>query len=141
VQVAQIVQPGVGQRPFWSSDRFVVGGDQLAHQRGHGVGVKRFAPLGGEDQAADVSPGRTCGLPFRCLTATVLPQDGDSFTVDADHAGPAALGGFFHALAAHYGGGAAERDLSGVQVDRLPAEVEQLTAASASVGSEPVEGI
>ncbi len=71
----------------------------------------------------------------------MLPQDGDSFTVDADHAGPAALGGSFHALAAHYGGGAAERDLSGVQVDCLPAEVEQLAAASASVGSEPVEGI
>src|ERR1039457_6449126 len=32
--------------------RLVVSVDQLAHKRGHGVGVERFTPPGGEDQAA-----------------------------------------------------------------------------------------
>ena len=55
----------------------------------------------GEDQAAAVVPGRCGGEAFCCLLAVVLAQDGDGFAVDADGAGPAALGGAFDALAAH----------------------------------------
>ena len=51
------------------------------------------------------------------------------------------LVGSFHALAADDGGGTAERDLGGVQVDGVPAQVEQLAAAGAGVGGEPVEGV
>ena len=57
VQVAQVVEPCVGEWPGWGSGRFVVSVDQLGHERGHGVGVERFAPSAGEDQAAGVVPG------------------------------------------------------------------------------------
>ena len=78
--------------------------DQLGHERGHGVGVVRFAPPAGEDQAAVVVPGRPGGEPFFGLLAAMLPQDGHSPTVEADRAGPAAFGGAFNALAAHHSG-------------------------------------
>ena len=112
-----------------------------SHQRGHGVRVERLAPFGSEDQPAAVGPDRTCCLSFFCLTAAVTPQDAHGFAVDADHMRPAALGSPFHALAAHHGGGVAECDLGSIQVDRLPAEVEQLAAPSAGVGGQPVEGV
>ena len=97
--------------------------------------------FGGEDQAVILSPGRACGVPFFGLAAKVFTQDDHGVAVDADHPGPATLGGPFHPLAADDGGGTAERDLGGVQVDGVPAQVEQLAPAGAGVGGEPVEGV
>ena len=49
VQVAQIVQSGVGEWRGRGSDRPVVCADQLGHKRADRVGVERFAPPVGED--------------------------------------------------------------------------------------------
>jgi hypothetical protein len=103
VQVTQIVQPGMWQRPGRGSDRPVVSVDQLGHQRGHGVGVERLTPRAGEERAAAVVPGQPSGEAFYRLLAMVLAQDGHGFAVDADGAGPAALGGAFDTLAAYDG--------------------------------------
>jgi hypothetical protein len=135
------MQAGVRKYLLRDCGRLVAGVDQLAHQPGHGVGIERLAPFGGEDQAVMVNPGQICRLSFFLLAATVLLQDGNGFSIDADHARAAALGSALHSFTPHHGGGAAERNLSGIQIDGLPAEVEQLAATSAGVGSEPVEGV
>lgn len=57
MQVAQIVKPGVRQGLSGRDDRLVVAVDQLGHQRGDGIGVKRLAPFGDEDQTIIVCPG------------------------------------------------------------------------------------
>jgi hypothetical protein len=67
-------------------------------------------------------------------------EDRYGVAVDADRAGPAALGGAFNPLAAHNGGGAAEGDLGRVQFHGGPAEVQQLAAPWSGVGGEAVEG-
>jgi len=97
--------------------------DQLGHERADRVGVERFAPPVGEDQAAVVVPGRPSGEAFCCLLAAVIAQDGDGFAVDADGAGPAALGGTFDALAAYDGCRAAEGDLGRVEIYGVPSQV------------------
>src|SRR5213078_958664 len=83
----------------WGSGRTVVSVDQLGHERADSVGVERFAPPVGEDQAAAVVPGRPGGKPFFGLLATVLAQYGNGFAVNADCAGTAALGRAFDTLA------------------------------------------
>ena len=123
VQVAQLVQPGVGEWCGRGSGRPVVCADQLGHERADRVGVERFAPPVGEDQAAVVVPGRPSGEAFCCLLAAVIAQDGDGFAVDADGAGPAALGGTFDALAAYDGCRAAEGDLGRVEIYGVPSQV------------------
>jgi hypothetical protein len=49
VQVTEIVKPGMRQWLSRQSDRLVVAIDQLGHQRGNSVGIKRLAPFGDED--------------------------------------------------------------------------------------------
>jgi hypothetical protein len=44
VQVAQIMEPGVGQRLGRGSDRLVVPVDQLGHECGHSIRIERFTP-------------------------------------------------------------------------------------------------
>ena len=44
MQVAQIMQPGMGERRGWGSGRPVVCADQLGHERADRIGVERFAP-------------------------------------------------------------------------------------------------
>src|SRR5262249_24198928 len=41
----------------WAEVRPVVAIEQFGHQGGHGVGVERLSPSGGEDQAAGIGPG------------------------------------------------------------------------------------
>jgi hypothetical protein len=103
VQMAQIVQAGVRECLGRGSDRLVVFVDQYVHQRGHGVGVKRLTPSAGENQAIAVGPRRSSGQPLFGLLAVVFSQYGDSFAVDADDPGLAALGGSFNSLAVYHG--------------------------------------
>ena len=74
------------------------------------------------------------------MLAAVVFEDCHGVAVEADRAGPAALGSAFDALAAHDGSGAAEGDLGRVEVNGLPAELEQFAAPSAGVGGQAVEG-
>jgi hypothetical protein len=115
--------------------------DQLVHERGHGIGVKRLGPLGGEDQAVVIGPSRASRLPFLCLAAAVVPKDGYGVLVEADDTRPTTFGGALNVLAAHDGARSAEGNLGGVEIHRGPAEVQEFATAGASVGSEPVEGI
>src|SRR5690242_5247290 len=64
-----------------------------------------------EDKPAIVAPRRSGGEPFFGLLAAVVAEDRHGVAVEADRAGPAALGGALDALAADDGGGAAEGDL------------------------------
>ena len=57
VQVAKIVQPGVGERPGRWRVCVVMAVDQVGHERSHGVGVERLSPSIGKDQAPGVGPG------------------------------------------------------------------------------------
>jgi hypothetical protein len=77
--------------------------DQLAHQRGHGVGIERFASPAGEDQAAVAIPGSSSGQPFLILLTLMLAQYSDGFTVNADDPRAATFGGALDALATHHG--------------------------------------
>jgi hypothetical protein len=115
--------------------------DQLAHERRHGVGIQRLTPPAGEDQTAAISPGRCRSQPFFALMTLVLTQDNDSLAVDADDSGPAAFGCSLDSLALHHGGRSGEGDLSRVEIDRSPAEVEQLAAPGAGIGRKTVEGV
>ena len=90
----QVVQPGVRQRCLGRGVRLVVRGDELGHQRGHGVGVDGLAPAGREHVAVpDAAPGVARVELVGGLVGLVLSQDGDGLVVDGDDAGPAALGG------------------------------------------------
>ena len=53
VEMAQVMKPGVGQRVPGPGTvvRLVVRGDELGHQRGHGVGIDGLAPTGREHVA------------------------------------------------------------------------------------------
>jgi hypothetical protein len=56
--------------------------------------------------------------------------------VDADGAGPAVLGRSLNALARDDGSRAGDADLAVIQVDMVPAEVEQFAAPGAGVRGE-----
>lgn len=71
----------------------------------------------------------------------MLPQDGNGLAVDADDPGPAALGHSFCALAADDCGRSAKGDLSRLDVNGIPAQVEQLAATSSRVSGEAVVGV
>jgi hypothetical protein len=73
-------------------------------------GYSGFTPPADEDQTTGVVPGRPGGEPFFGLLAAVLPEDRHGVVLEADRAGPAALGGAFNPSAAHHGGRAAEGD-------------------------------
>ena len=75
--------------------------DQLAHERGHGIGIERFAPPAGEDQATVVIPGSSSGQPFLILLTLMLAQYSDGFAVNTDDPRPATFGGALDALATH----------------------------------------
>jgi hypothetical protein len=90
--------------------------DQLSHERTYRVGVERFSPPAGEDNAATVIPGRPDRLTFFDLLAVMFAKHGHGFAVDADGPGPSAFGGSFDTLAAYDSSGSAEGHLSGVEV-------------------------
>jgi hypothetical protein len=140
MQVTQVMQTGMRQR-LSRRHRFVVRGNQLVHERGHGVRVERLAPFGGEDQAVTVAPGGASSLAFVGLTEMVLAEDRHGFLVNADDARPAALGGSLDTPTADNGGRSAEGDLGGVEVNRGPPEAEEFAATGAGIGGEPVEGV
>jgi hypothetical protein len=112
--MAQIMQPHMGQWPSRGSDWLVVHADQLAHERAHGVGIERFTPPVGEDQAAAVIPGRSGNPAFFGLLAAMLAQHGHGFAVDANGPGPAAAPQRVRPRRAAQA--AARRDVRGVQV-------------------------
>ena len=93
MQVPQVVQAGMRQCQRDCRDRRVMSGDELVHERRHGVWVKRLAPLSSEDKAVVIGPGRASRLPFLCLAAAVIAENRNGVPVNADHAGPAAIGG------------------------------------------------
>ena len=76
-----------------------------------------------KDQAARVVPRGSGREPFFGLLASVLAEDRYGVAVEADRAGPAALGGAFHPLAAYDRGRAAEGDLGRVEIHGFPPEV------------------
>jgi len=68
VQMAQIMESSVRQRLGPGSDRLVVLVDQLGDERGHGVGVERFAPparIAAPSGASEPSL-RAVAVPSRC---------------------------------------------------------------------------
>jgi len=62
----------------------------------------------------------------------MVPEDLHSLSVDADGTRPAALGRSLDALSGNDGGRAGDADLSEVEVDVAPAEIEQLAATTST---------
>jgi hypothetical protein len=116
VQMTQIMQSGRWQRLGWTNDGVVGCADQLAHKSAHGVGVERFSPSGGEDQAAVVVPGGSGRLALFGLLPVMFAERGHRVAVYADGPRPAALGCSLDALSAYYRGRAAESDFCGLKV-------------------------
>jgi hypothetical protein len=107
------------------------------------------AEPGGDDMHGDASqqqgrgvdvPLWTYSQPLLGLPLAVISKYLHGFGVDADGAGPAALGRSLDALPPDDGGRARDADLAQVQVDVPPAEVEQFAATGAGVCGEAVEG-
>ena len=94
----------------------------------------------GEHLVVGAAPLGTYSQPLLGLALAVISKYLHGFGVDADGAGPAAVGGSLDALARDDGSRTGDADLGEVQVDVPPAEVEQLALASAGVGDEAVEG-
>ena len=125
----------------WPFLGLIVGADELGHQRGHGVGVDRFAPAGREHVAVlDAAPGVARLELVGGLVGLVLAEDGDGLVVNRHDAGPAALGRAVDALARDHGGRPGDGDPLCLQVDIRPAEVEQLAPAGSGVGGDVEEG-
>jgi len=61
----------------------------------------------------------------------MLTDHSHGFAVNTDGAGPAAFGGAFDTLAAHDGGRPAKGYLGGVEIQGVPAKVEQFAASCA----------
>ena len=114
--------------------------DELGHQRRRRVRVDRLAPGGREHVVVGAAPLGTYFQPFPCLALAVISEYLHGVGIDADGAGPAALGRSLNALARDDGSRAGNADLAVIQVDVVPAEVEQFTAPGAGVRGEAVEG-
>lgn len=102
--------------------------------------MDRLAPGGGEHVVVGAAPFGTYSQPLLGLALAVISKYLHGFGVDADGAGPAALGRSLDALPPDDGGRARDADLAQVQVDVPPAEVEQFAATGAGVCGEAVEG-
>ena len=102
--------------------------------------MDRLAPGGGEHVVVGAAPLGAYSQPFPGLALAVISKYLHGFGVDADGAGPAALGRSFDALPPDDGDRARDADLAQVQVDVVPAEVEQFAATGASVCGQAVEG-
>jgi hypothetical protein len=74
------------------------------------------------------------------LALAVVPEDLDGIGVQADRAGPAALGRALDPLPGDDGCQSGDVDLRGIQVDVSPAQVQQLAAAGAGVSGKVIEG-
>ena len=96
VDVPQIMQPGMRQR---LALLVIVGVDERGHERRHRIGVDRLAPGGGEHVVVGAAPLGTYSQPFSGLALAVISEYLHGFGVDADGAGPAALGCSLDALA------------------------------------------
>jgi hypothetical protein len=92
------------QRLNRQSDRLVVAVDQLGHQRGDGIGIKRLAPFGDEDKTVIVCPRSAGCEAFFGLAAVMFPKRGHGLPVDADDSGPATFSSSFDPLPPHNGG-------------------------------------
>lgn len=78
--------------------------------------MDRLAPGGGEHVVIGPAPFGTYFQPFLGLAFAVIPQHLHGARVDADGAGPAALGGALDALACDDRGRACDAGLAEVQV-------------------------
>src|SRR5262249_38690645 len=92
---AKIGQPGMRDR---LALRIVVGADEGGHKRGHRVWVDRLSPGGREHVVVSAAPLGTYPQPLTGLALAVLPEHLHGVGVDANGAGPAALGGSLDAL-------------------------------------------
>jgi hypothetical protein len=92
--------------------------DHLRHQRSDGVGIQGLPPFADEDQAAAIDPSGTgCGS-LLSLSPEMLPERGDGVTIDADHAGSAALGRAFDPVSPNDSRRAAKGDLARIKIKR-----------------------
>ena len=89
---------------------------------------------GGEYVIVAAPPLGTYFQPLLGLALAVISEHLHGAGVDADDAGSAALSGSLDALPSDDGGRAGDADLGEVQVDVVPAEVEQLAATGAGIG-------
>jgi len=73
------------------------------------------------------------------LALVVVPEDLNGLGVQADRAGPAALGRALGPFPGDHCRRSGDADLRGLQVDVSPAQVQQLAAAGAGVGGQVIE--
>jgi hypothetical protein len=99
-----------------------------------------LAPGSGEHVIVGAAPLGADPQPLLGLALAVIPEYLHGLGVDADGAGSAALGRSLDALSGDDGGRAGDADLSEVEVDVAPAEIEQFAATSAGICGEAVEG-
>jgi hypothetical protein len=102
--------------------------------------VDGLTPAGGEYVVSGTAPRWADLEPVLGLVLAVISEDLDGFSVDADGTGPPAFGGSLDALPGDECGRTGDADLTMVEVDVPPSEVEQFTAPGSGVRSETVEG-